>query len=121
MCFRYASRLIALVLHLQQARIFEEISTQAWHLEWAQKGQTVPSVGEESSKCSTCRPSKEIGEFGISFRSGLRTSLEIVFSVKRQTKSEVTGLCSATCSVVQFNAIDRNNNLSQRNKRDKKD
>ena len=72
--------------------MFEEISTQAWHLEWTQKGQTVPSVGEESSKCSTCRPSKEIGEFGIRFRSSLRTSLEIVFRVKGETKSELPAL-----------------------------
>jgi hypothetical protein len=47
------SRLIALVLQLQQARMFEETSTQARHFEWWQKLQIVPKVGEESSKYST--------------------------------------------------------------------
>jgi hypothetical protein len=50
---RDSIRVMALILQLQQARIFEESSTQTRHLAWWQNGQIVPSVGEESSRCVT--------------------------------------------------------------------
>lgn len=50
---RDSIRVMALTLQLQQARIFEESSTQTRHLAWLQNGQIVASVGEESSRCVT--------------------------------------------------------------------